>query len=215
MVGGGRLGQQMAQALCATGNDVTLVEIERLLAERLASASPARVLCGDGAEPTALEEAGALRADVLVAVAGADQVNLVVSFLAKRHFAVPRVVARVNDIDNEWLFTDKWGVDVAVSASATLVSLIQEATSVAATVGLMHLGTAGVNLIETTITSQSSAVGKALSELPLPGGTIVVAVLRGGEPAVPGGSFTFEAGDELLVVSDSATEADVHHVFQK
>jgi trk system potassium uptake protein len=215
IVGAGRLGRQLAEALVATGKEVTLVEIERILAEQVAATCPAHVLYGDAAEPTVLEEAGALKADVLAAVTGGDQVNLVVSLLAKRQFDVPRVVARVNEPENHWLFTDRWGVDVAVSASATVLSLIEEATSLADTVGLMRLGTAGVNLIETTITAHSSAIGKSVSEVGLPGGTMVAAVLRGGQPKVPSGSFTLEIGDELLVISEAATEADIHQVFQQ
>jgi trk system potassium uptake protein TrkA len=215
VVGAGRLGSEMADALSASGrNEVTVIESDRLLADRLKGTSKARVLHGDAADPTVLEVAGALKAEVLVAVTGEDQVNLVVSLLAKRHFDVPKVVARVNDSDNHWLFTDHWGVDVAVSASATLLSLIQEATSVADTVGLLRLGRAGVGLIETTLTEQSSAVGKSLSDLHLPGGAIVAAILRGGEPTVPGGSFVMENGDEILVISESATEDDIRKVFQ-
>jgi trk/ktr system potassium uptake protein len=215
VVGAGRLGQEMADALSGTGrNEVILVESDRPLAERLKGTMKARVLHGDGCDPTVLEDAGALKADVLVAVAGEDQVNLVVSLLAKRHFDVPKVVARVNDRDNHWLFTEHWGVDVAVSASATLLSLIQEATSVADTVGLLRLGRAGVGLIETTLTDQSSAVGRALSDLHLPGGAIVAAVLRNGTPTVPGGSFMLEEGDEVLVIAESATEDDIRKVFQ-
>ena len=216
IAGAGRLGREMAEALSATGrNEVTLIEVNRDLSEQLKGTCKARVLYGDAADPTVLEEAGALKADVLVAVAGEDQVNLVVSLLAKRHFDVPKVVARVNDTDNHWLFTDHWGVDVAVSASATLLSLIQEATSVADTVGLLRLGRAGVGLIETTLTEESSAVGRALTELHLPGGAIVAAVLRNGQPNVPGGSFMLEAGDEILVVSETATEEDIRKVFQQ
>jgi trk system potassium uptake protein len=215
VVGAGRLGQQIANALSATHNEVTLIESDRALAERLEGMTKARVLLGDAADPTVLEEAGALRADVLVSVAGEDQVNLVVSLLAKRHFDVPRVVARVNDPDNEWLFGEQWGIDVAVSASASLLSLIEEATSTVDTVGLLRLGTAGVGFIESTITTQSSAAGKALSELPLPTGAIVAAVLRQGQPTVPGGSFTLEVGDEVIIISDSATETDIRAVFQQ
>ena len=215
VVGAGRLGQQISDALTVTQNQVTMIENDRSGAERLRGASKARVVYGDAADPTVLEEAGALRADVLVAVAGDDQVNLVVSLLAKRQFDVPRVVARVNDPDNEWLFTDEWGVDVAVSASASILSLIQEATRTVDTVGLLRLGTAGVSLIESTITTESSAVGKALADLKLPEGTIVAAVLREGEPTVPGGSFTLQVGDEVIVISESATEADIRGVFQR
>jgi trk system potassium uptake protein len=214
VVGAGRLGQQIANALTLTQNQVTLVESERAIAEHLLGATKARVLHGDAADPTVLEEAGALKADVLVAVAGQDQVNLVVSLLAKRQFDVPRVVARVNDPENEWLFTDSWGVDVAVSASASILSLIEEATRTVDTVGLLRLGTAGVNLIESTITTESSAAGKALSDLRLPEGTIVAAVLRQGEPTVPSGSFTFQVGDELILISESATETDIRNVLQ-
>jgi len=215
VIGAGRLGVQIADALCTSDNQVTLVEADRHVAERLRGGSKARLIQGDGADPTVLEEAGALKADVLVAVAGEDQVNLVISLLAKRHFDVPRVVARVNDPENEWQFNEEWGVDVSVSASASLLSLIQEATSSADTVGLLRLGTAGVGMIETTITPHSRSVGKALSELHLPAGSIVAAVLRGGQPTVPGGSFVLEAGDEVIVISDSATESDVRKVFQQ
>jgi trk system potassium uptake protein len=215
VVGAGRLGQEMANALAVEHNEVTIVETDRMLVERLRGNCKARVLLGDAANPVVLEEAGALRADVLVAVAGQDQVNLVISLLAKRHFDIPRVVARVNDAENRWLFNERWGVDVAVSASATLLSLIQEATSAADTVGLLTLGKAGVGLIETTLTEQSSAVGKKLADLPLPPGSIVATVVRAGQPNVPGGSFVLQPGDEVLVVSESATEQDIRRVFQR
>jgi trk system potassium uptake protein len=213
VVGAGRLGLQIANALTVSENQVTLIESQRTIVEQLRDTVKARVVHGDAADPAVLEEAGALNADVLVAVAGQDQVNLVVSLLAKRQFDVPRVVARVNDPDNEWLFTDSWGVDVAVSASASILSLIEEATRTVDTVGLLRLGTAGVNLIESTITTESSAVGKALSDVCLPHGTVVAAVMREGQPTVPSGSFTFQVGDELLLISESATEADIRNVF--
>jgi len=215
IVGAGRLGQQVANALSMARNEVTLVEHDRALAEKTKESSRARVLYGDAADPSVLESAGALKADVLVALSGEDQVNLVVGLLAKRHFDVPRVVARVNDPENHWLFTEEWGVDVAVSASATLLSLIQEATSASDTVALLHLGTAGVNIIETTITEHSAAAGKSLSDLSLPEGAIVAAVLRGGQPSVPGGSFALEVGDEVIVIAESATDADIRKVFQR
>lgn len=215
VVGAGRLGQQIASALSVTQNQVTLVETDRRIADRLIGASKTRVIVGDAADPTVLEEAGALTADVLVAVAGEDQVNLVVSLLAKRHFDVPRVVARVNEPENEWQFNEEWGVDVAVSASASLLSQIQEATKSADTVGLLRLGTAGVSMIETTITTESSSVGKALADVHLPSGSIVAAVLREGQPTVPGGSYVLQPGDEIIVITDSATEGDVRRVFQK
>jgi trk system potassium uptake protein TrkA len=206
----------MARALTASSNnEVTLIEDDRALCDKLRAHSKARVVQGDACNPVVLEEANALKADVLVAVAGEDQVNLVIALLAKRHFDVPRVVARINEPDNEWLFTDRWGVDVAVSASSTLLSLIQEATSVADTVRLVTLPKAGVRVIETTLDATSSAVGQTLSELGLPPGCIVGAVVRAGQPKVPGGAFVLEVGDEVLVISEAATEEDIRRAFQR
>ena len=215
ITGAGTLGQEMAVALAAAKNEVTLVDQDDELVERLKGHMKAQVLHGDACEPVVLEEAGALKADVLVATTDGDEDNLVISLLAKRHFDVPRVVARVNSPENHWLFSERWGVDVAVSASSTLMSLIQEATGSADTVGLLELGKAGVRLIETTLTEDSTAVGKALAEIKLPPGSIVATVIRGGEPNVPGGSFELQAGDEILVVSETATEAEVRQLFQR
>ena len=142
-------------------------------------------MAGDACEPTVLEDAGALTTDLLVAATGDDEDNLVISLLAKRQFAVPRVAARVNDTDNGWLFDHHWGVDVAVPAATPLISLIEEATGATDTVALLRLSKAGVNVIETAITPHSRAVGHALADITLPAGTVVAAVIRNGEPTVP------------------------------
>jgi len=133
----------------------------------------------------------------------------------RRQFDVPRVVARNNYPENRWLFNDRWGVDVAVSASATLLSLIQEATGATETVDLLQLGTAGVRMIETTIRESSAAVGKTLAEISLPPGTVIATIIRGREPRVPGGSFSLQAGDEVILVSEAATEQDIQVAFQR
>ena len=214
ITGAGVLGQEMARAL-ATSNEVTLVDVDDELIEHLKGRLRAQVLRGDACDPAVLEEAGALKADILVATTGDDEDNLVISLLAKRHFDVPRVVARNNYPENRWLFNERWGVDVAVSASATLLSLIQEATGSTETVDLLELGTAGVHMIETTISENSAAVGKTLAQISLPPGTVIATIIRDSEPRVPGGSFALQAGDEVLVVSESATEQDIQVAFQR
>jgi trk system potassium uptake protein TrkA len=215
VAGAGRLGVETAEALVEAGHEVTLIEIDDELAERLGNELRCKVLFGDACDPAVLEEAGVLKADVLVATTGDDEDNLVVALLARRQFDVPRVVARVNHAENEWLFTDRWGVDVAVSAATSLMSQIEEATASADTVELLELASAGVRVIETLITDRSRAAGLTLAEIPLPTGTIVATVVRGGEPKVPNGSFRLEAGDEVLVVSESSTEEDVRATFQR
>lgn len=214
IVGAGRLGVETAEALMDAGHEVTLVEIDDDLAQRLGDVLRCRVLLGDGCDPMVLEEAGALNGDVLVATTGDDEDNLVIALLAKRQFDVPRVVARINHPGNQWLFTDRWGVDVAVSAATSLMSQIEEATATADTVDLLELASAGVSVIETLIAERSLAAGRTLSEIRLPAATIVATVVRGGEPKVPNGSFRLEVGDEVLVVSESATAEDIHAAFQ-
>jgi trk system potassium uptake protein TrkA len=214
VVGAGRLGVETAEALVEAGHEVTLVEIDDELAQRLADELRRRLLVGDGCDPMVLEEAGALNADVLVATTGDDEDNLVIALLAKRQFEVPRVVARINHPENEWLFTDRWGVDVAVSAATSLMSQIEEATATADTVGLLELASAGVSVIETLITDRSIAAGRTLAEIKLPTATIVATVVRGGEPRVPSGSFRLEVGDEVLVVTESAAANDIRAAFQ-
>ena len=214
IVGAGRLGTQIAQVLTATGEEVSLIDIDDDRIAELEGHISARLVAGDACEPTVLEDAGALTTDLLVAATGEDEDNLVISLLAKRQFAVPRVAARINDTDNGWLFDDRWGVDVAVPAATPLISLIEEATGTTDTVALLRLSKAGVNVIETAITPHSRAVGHALADITLPAGTVVAAVIRNGAPTVPSPNFQLQPGDELLVVSEAATEQDIHAAFQ-
>lgn len=214
IAGAGRLGSQVARVLCEAGNDVTVVDLDEERGAALARRVAVRFVVGDAADPPVLERAGALTADLLVAATGDDEDNLVICLLAKRQFAVPRVVARVNDADNAWLFDHRWGVDVAIPAAGPLISLIAEATGVSDTVSLVRLGHAGVNVIETAISPNSRAAGRAISEITLPAGTVVAAVVRGGRPTVPDPRFELRPGDELLVVSEHANAPDIHAAFQ-
>ena len=215
IAGGGRLGAGLAALLVAEHHDITIVEVDDDRAAWLRGQYPSlSVVAGDACEPALLEHAGALRADVLVAVTGQDDDNLVISLLAKRSCAVPRVVARVNEAENMWLFTDEWGVDAAVSASNTLRSLIVEAAGTADTVSLLRLAGAGVNLLETTLTETSRSTGKTIAELGLPTGMVVASVVRNSVASVPSGAFRLHAGDEILVVSEASDETAIRAAFQ-
>ena len=214
IAGVGRLGSHIAHVLAAAHNDVVLIDQDEDRLADVATHIGATATPGDACEPSVLEEAGALNADLLIAATGEDEDNLVISLLAKRQFAVPRVVARVNDDDDAWLFDERWGVDVAVPAAMPLVSLIEEATGARDTVALLHLARAGVNVIETAIDSESRAAGRPLAEIRLPPRSVVAAVVRNGQPAVPDQTFRLAPGDELIVVSEDATEEDVRAAFQ-
>ncbi len=128
VAGGGTIGLQAAQRLSADGHDVTIIELSAARALSLRQLG-LPVVRGDAAVLPALEAAGALRAEVLVACTGTDEENLVISFVAKRHFAIGRVVALVNTAENAWLFDESWGVDAALSPTAALLSLIEQESS--------------------------------------------------------------------------------------
>ncbi|WP_053751375.1 potassium channel family protein [Streptomyces sp. MMG1533] len=214
IAGAGRLGTQIAQVLAAAHNEVTLIDADDDRVAELEGRVPVRLIAGDACEPTLLEHAGALTADLLIATTGDDEDNLVISLLAKRQFSVPRVAARFNDADNAWLFDGRWGVDVAVPAATPLISLIEEATGATDTVALLRLSKAGVDVIETAITPQSRTAGRALGDVPLPEGTVVATIVRDGQPTVPDPAVRLRPGDEILLVSHNATEHEIHAAFQ-
>jgi trk system potassium uptake protein TrkA len=214
VVGAGRLGTRIAEVLAAARNEVVLIDVHEDRLAGLEGRTQARLVAGDACEPAVLEAAGAGNADLLLATTGEDEDNLVVSLLAKRRFAVPRVAARVNEPENAWLFDQRWGVDAAVPAATPLVSLLEEATGTADTVALLRLSKAGVDVIETTIGPSSRAAGRGLAEIALPTGTVVATVVRDGSPTAPSPDLRLRPGDELLLVSHQATEAEIHAAFQ-
>jgi trk/ktr system potassium uptake protein len=125
VIGGSGLAEQVADALHRAGDEVTVIDTEPGRESTLAKAG-LRAVRGDALVPATLEAAGALRADVLVSCTQSDADNLVISLLAKKHFNVPRVIARVNDRANDELFDQSWGVDALVSPATTLVSMIRQ-----------------------------------------------------------------------------------------
>ena len=163
----------------------------------------------DACELASLEEAGLEHSDVVIAATGDDKVNLVVSLLAKAEFAVRRVVARVNNPSNEWLFNDAWGVDVAVSTPRMLAAMVEEAVSVGDLVRLMTFRQSQTNLVELTLPQETPLAGKAVSDLDLPRDAALVTILRGDRVIVPTPDDPLEPGDELLFVATSDVEPQI------
>ena len=137
----------------------------------------------------------------MVAATGDDKVNLVVSLLAKTEYGVPRMVARVNNPKNEWLFNEAWGVDVAVSTPRLMTALVEEAVSVGDLVRLFTFQQANANLVELTLPADSPVVGQRVGDVPWPQDTALVAIIREGRPIAPSPDDPLEAGDELLFVA--------------
>jgi trk system potassium uptake protein TrkA len=202
IAGAGAVGRSVAQELTDNGHKVLLIEREVRRYEPH-TVPAADWLIADACEVTALEEAGAQTCDVLVAATGDDKANLVVALLAKTEFGVPRVVSRINDIRNEWLFTQAWGVDVAVSAPGAMVAGVEGAIDVGHLVRLMGLREGEANLMKLTLPEDNPLVGQTVGELDLPENAALVTVFRDGRIIVPKPADTLAAGDEMLFVANT------------
>jgi trk system potassium uptake protein len=208
IAGAGGVGRSIAQELIDHDHDVMLIERDP------DKVDPTRVpraewLQADAAELASLEEARLQDCDVVISATGDDKVNLVVSLLAKTEFAVRRVVARINHPDNEWLFTEAWGVDVAVSTPRVMVALVEEAVSVGDLVRLMTFRQGQANLVEITLPPAAPVVGQAVADMHLPRDSALVAIVRGSRVVVPGPDEPLEGGDELLFVAVQDAEAEL------
>jgi len=209
IAGAGAVGRSIASELLANGHTVMLIEKEGRKV-RARAVPGAEWVQADACEVSSLEEAQLATADVAIAATGDDKANLVFSLLAKTEFGVNRVVARVKDPRNEWLYTDSWGVDVAVSTPRVLAALVEEAVTVGDVVRLMSFRKGAANLVEITLGEDTPWVGRPVRDVPLPRETVLTAVLRGERVITPSPDEPLEAGDELLFV----THADVEEQLQ-
>jgi trk system potassium uptake protein TrkA len=205
VAGAGAVGSFIAGNLLEKGHDVVVLEQDVGLVDRLAATLPARWLAADACEVSSLQRAGVAEADVVVAATGDDEDNLVISLLSKQEFAVPRVVARVNNPKNHWMFNESWGVDVAVSTPHLLTALVEEAVSVGSLVRLLNLD-GGARLVEVTLASTSPAVGKTIQELAVPRDATIAAVVRDRHVIVPRGETLLAAGDEVIALITGEAE---------
>jgi trk system potassium uptake protein TrkA len=205
IAGAGNVGRSIATELLDNGHDVLLIDRDPK-AIKASSVPEAEWLLQDACELAALEEAGLERCDVMIAATGDDKVNLVVSLLARTEFGVPRTVARVNHPKNEWLFTESWGVDVAVSTPRIMSALVEEAVSVGDLVRLFTFRQGEANLVELTLPDDSPIVGTRVGDAPWPVDTTLVAVIRDGHVHTPRPDLPLEAHDELLLVAAPESE---------
>jgi trk system potassium uptake protein TrkA len=212
IAGAGNVGRSIAQELIENGHQVMLIErYPRML--RPDRVPAAEWILADACELSSLEEANLASCDVVIAATGDDKVNLVVSLLAKTEFAVPRVVARVNRAENEWLFTEQWGVDVAVSKPRLMAALVEEAVTVGDLVRLMSFRQGEANLVEITLPQTGPHVGRPVRDVPMPRDSALVAIVRGRRVLVPSPDDPLEAGDELVFVCTAEMEDQVRTVM--
>jgi trk system potassium uptake protein TrkA len=201
------VGRHLAADLLERQHEITLIEQDPGTAGKIENTAPGvEVVLGDACELWVLEKARVSEADVVVAATGDDEDNLVISLLSKQEYGVPRVLARVNHPKNEWMFTDQWGVDDAVSPPHILTSLVEEAVSVGDLVRLLRLQRGQVALVEMKLPPDSPNAQRPLYELRLPPDSAIVAIIREGHVVIPVPETVLAADDEILALASPDAE---------
>jgi trk system potassium uptake protein TrkA len=214
IVGGGKVGAHLATILSDRGHRITVIEMDEQVVNHIRpSLKNIQLVLGDGCNPQALRDAGISAMDVVVATTGDDEDNLVVAKLSKHEYRVGRVIARTNNPKNEWLFTKRMGVDIAVSPASMLARLIQEELSMGDLVPLMKLAGGRVSLVEFTVPATSRSVGRRIDSLQLPAECVLVALLRGGEVVIPRGDTTIGVEDHIIALIRSEQQPELATVF--
>ncbi len=206
IAGAGAVGRSIARELLGNGHEVLMIDKDpsKITPDRIDGAA---WLLADACELASLEDAGLQDFQVMVGATGDDKVNLVVSLLAKTEFSVSNVVARINHPSNEWLFTEAWGVDRAVSTPRVLAALVEEAVEVGDLVQLFSIREGQANLVEVTLPDTAPCAGHAVRDLDLPKNTALLAIVRGPRVITPSPDEPIVSGDELLFLALPEAEA--------
>ncbi len=212
IAGAGAVGRSIARELLTNEHEVLLIDNDprKVVPGRIPGAE---WLLGDACELANLEDARLEECEVVIGATGDDKVNLVVSLLAKTEFSVQRVVARINHPANEWLFTEAWGVDVAVSTPRVLAALVEEAVEVGDIVRLFGLREGQANLLEVTLPEGAPCASGSVRDLRLPKDAALVAIVRGSRVITPTPDEPLEPGDELLFVALPEAEPEIRRVI--
>jgi trk system potassium uptake protein TrkA len=210
--GGGQVGYYLARELIGQEHEVLVVEKDSRRAEFITNELGNVVHRGDACEASTLAEIGTARADVVCAVTGDDEDNLVICQMAKKAFHVSRTIARINNPANEEIFR-KLGIDVTVSTTEVILSVLEQEIPAETVVPLLRLRHADVEVVEAIITPGAPVVGRPLRELNLPQESTIALIIRKGNLVFPDGSTTLESGDEVLAFTRSTHESELRELF--
>ena len=214
IIGGGRVGFYLTQALLTEGHEVLVVEKSALVYETIVEQLGSLCFRGDGCEAATLEEVGTARADMLVAVTGDDEDNLVACQVARHKFNVPRTIARLRNPQREALFK-KLGVDVTVSSTKILLEVIQKEVPTHPLTHLLTLGDKGLEIVDIKISPDSTAVGKSLKELSLPKESKLALIIpKERKPRIPTANTILQAGDEVIALTPPELEETLRAVLR-
>ena len=200
IVGAGKVGYFLAKRLCLNKHTVSIVDKDKQLCEEAAKELEALVINGDGCDPHILEEAGVNRAEVVAAVTGDDEDNLIICQLAKELFKVKRAVGRVNNPDNEHTFSEL-GVDVPVDSTKIIAKIIEEEVSFSDFVNLMSFKRGKLAIVRLDLPDDSPVINKQVQDIQLPADSVLVSIVRGEEVIVPKGNTVLKPGDDIIALT--------------
>lgn len=210
VVGGGKVGAHLAGLLIEWGHRVRIIEKRGEIVAQLVHALPEdTVIHGSGTDPAVLERAGIRETDVVAAVAGADETNIVVAMLSRFEYKIPRIIMRVNNPKNDWFSTPAMGVDVALSQADLIGHLIAEEMSLGDMTTLLKLRKGQYALVEEKVHPRAAAAGKQIRSLTLPSECVITAVIREGRLLIPRGDTILAPADEILAVVHTAQAAQL------
>ena len=202
VVGGGNTGSYLTRLLLDAGQQVTVIEERPVVLEKLKQELPIdSIVEGDGSSPTVLEKAHISRANVLAAVTGSDETNLVITSLARFEFSVPRVIARVNNPKNSWLFNSEMGVDVFLNQAEILAQLVAEEMSLGDMMTLLKLRRGSYAVVEEKVPPGAKGLGMQLKDIDFKEQCVIAAIIRNGKMTLPRGDSVFMEGDEVVAIA--------------
>lgn len=214
IAGGGRTGSHLAELLIAQGHQVRLVDARPETLANLHRELPTEVIFeGDPTDPNTLLDAGIQEAQVLATVTPDDADNLVIAALGRFQFGVRRIISRINNPRNAWLFTRDFGVDVALNQADVMAKLIEEEMSLGDMMTLLKLRRGEFSIVEEKLPPGSPMLAAPLKDLNLPEKSVIAAVIRRGEMLIPRGTMTFEEGDEVLAVVENDSLDALRRMF--
>jgi trk system potassium uptake protein TrkA len=215
IAGGGKIGANLARTLLRTGHEVTIVEQRRDRFEELEEEFEHRAIIGDATELFVLERAGIARPpDLVVAVTGDDEDNIVICQMAREHYNANKVIARVNDPRNQAHF-DLLGISPTVSATSSIMALIEHEVPEHELVHLLELRKENLEIVEVQIDKDSPVAGKRVARLKLPAGSRLISVMRDGQHEIPDPETELRAGDQVLAILETGKEDELRRVLLK
>lgn len=214
IMGGGKLGRQLALNMLERKSTVQIIEKDRLRSLRLANELDLEVISGNGTELEILKEARTSEADCFLAVSGSDQDNLVACQLAKQTFGVKKVIARANDPRNLTALR-VLGIDIVVSSTEIITNMIEQEVNVSEMHLLTTLNRGRAAIVAMTLTNHSTINGTKLRDVELPKGSLIVSVLRDGQMIIPNGDLVFSKGDEIVAVCEGKAQKDLNRILSR